>query len=147
MAITSDHIEYISGILRFTERQIKINTGHDVTLTLSNTIELSDVHEPNQLMICILEVLGVSLAQLHSEKKVTPIATARAIVAFYLKKHFKTLSLEKIAAMVGLRDHSSVSLAVRKVNDRIECNDEYMMRCLGQAQKVVDDFLQKKLNG
>jgi len=70
------------------------------------------------IMDATARYFGISLDDLTGSSRVGPIASARQI-AMYLCRELTDLSLPKIGARFGGRDHSTVLHNVRKIGDKM----------------------------
>lgn len=73
------------------------------------------------IMDASAKYFGISLDDLTGSSRVASIASARQ-VAMYLCRELTDLSLPKIGAKFGGRDHSTVLHAVRKIGEKIGVN-------------------------
>ncbi|MAY20297.1 MAG: hypothetical protein CL955_06730 [Erythrobacteraceae bacterium] len=78
----------------------------------------------------VAEVFGIDDAVLLSRSRKGPIAQARQVAMYVLRKRFN-LSFPCIAKVVGVRDHSTTLYGVRMVEERIE-RDPALRAMVGQ---------------
>ena len=93
------------------------------------------------------DYFGVSVADIHSDKKDRTVSLARAFT-MYLTRRFTTLSYPEIGRTLGGKNHATVILACRKVEEYLKTNRELKWRCrtgcrLVRAKEVCDAMTQK----
>lgn len=76
---------------------------------------------PKQIVEKVAKYYQLSLKELRSKSRVSNIKTARQIAMYILSKDLK-LSTNKIAAEVGVKDHSTVIHGVRKIEQDLKLN-------------------------
>jgi len=69
---------------------------------------------------------GLTPADLHTSRKTRTIALARGIAMYLARKH-TDMSFPEIGRFMGNKNHSTVILATRKI-DQLVRNDELVMR-------------------
>lgn len=90
---------------------------------------------------------GVSVADIHSDKKDRTVSLARAFV-MYLTRRFTRMSYPEIGRVLGNKNHATVILACRKVEQYLKTNRELKWRSrtgyrLVHAKEVLDALTQK----
>lgn len=93
------------------------------------------------------EYFGISVADVHSDKKDRTVSLARAF-AMYLARRFTKMSYPEIGRALGDKNHATVILACRKIDDHLKTNRELKWRCrtgcrLVRAKDVLDALTQK----
>ncbi len=93
------------------------------------------------------DYFGVSASDIHSDKKDRTVSLARAF-AMYLIRRYTRLSYPEIGRMLGGKNHATVILACRKVEDHLKTNRQLKWRCstgcrLAAAKDVLDAMTQK----
>jgi chromosomal replication initiator protein len=93
------------------------------------------------------DYFGVSIADIHSEKKDRTVSLARAF-AMYLTRRYTRMSYPEIGRALGDKNHATVILACRKVDDYLKTNRELKWRCrtgcrLVRAKDALDALTQK----
>ena len=93
------------------------------------------------------DYFGLSVADIHSDKKDRTVSLARAFT-MYLTRRFTRLSYPEIGRALGGKNHATVILACRKVEEYLKTNRELKWRCrtgcrLVRAKEVFDAMTQK----
>jgi chromosomal replication initiator protein len=78
---------------------------------------------PQRIVRVVADYYGVNLDQLRSSKREKAIVVPRQI-AMYLIREETDISLLRIGAELGGRDHSTVLHACDKINREMQDNDE-----------------------
>ena len=76
---------------------------------------------PKQIVEKVAKYYQLSSKELRSKSRVSNIKTARQIAMYILSKDLK-LSTNKIAAEVGVKDHSTVIHGIRKIDQDLKLN-------------------------
>ncbi|MBR2754036.1 chromosomal replication initiator protein DnaA [Candidatus Saccharibacteria bacterium] len=76
---------------------------------------------PKQIVEKVARYYQLSVKELRSKSRVTNIKTARQVAMFLLSNELK-LSTNKIAAEVGVKDHSTVIHGIKKINKDLKLN-------------------------
>jgi len=92
------------------------------------------------------DYFGVTVADIHSNKKDRTVSLARAFV-MYLTRRFTRMSYPEIGRVLGNKNHATVILACRKVEQYLTANRELKWRCrsgcrLVCAKDVLDALTQ-----
>lgn len=93
------------------------------------------------------EYFGLSVSELHSDKKDRTVSLSRAF-AMYLTRRYTRLSYPEIGRAFGGKHHATVILACRKVEEHLKVNRELKWHgrtgCrLVRAKNVLDALTQK----
>jgi len=86
---------------------------------------------PPEQLTHIAAQLGLTLDDLREGGR--PVAEARALAAYALRKTFAGLTVQQIAAMLGYRDHTTVCYHLRRVARKVETHPAYA----AQARALV----------
>jgi len=89
----------------------------------------------------VAKELNVKPGDLRSKKRAKKIVEARRI-AIYLARSLTTNSMPQIAVYFGMKDHSAISHAMRKIEDIIE-NDENFKVLIEELQSKIETIKQK----
>jgi len=122
-----DNIREIEGTL------IKLNAmssmlNQDITLEFTKTAikdQLKEKHENisiDDIVKIISKELNVKPSDIKSKKRTRNVVNARRIV-IYLARNLTPNSMPQIAQYVGMKDHTAISHAMKKINEIID-NDE-----------------------
>jgi chromosomal replication initiator protein len=80
--------------------------------------------------------LNVKLSDIKSKKRTKDVVNARRI-SIYLTRHLTPNSMPQIAVYFGMKDHTAVSHAMKKINETIEENENF---------KVLMEEFSNKIN-
>lgn len=80
---------------------------------------------------------GISIARLKSIHRYRDIVEARQI-AMYLIKKYTTLTIEKIGALFGGRDHSTTIYSINTANDLLHSNENFKNKLLDIETKLTN---------
>lgn len=102
--------------------------GTEVTLDLAQTVLKDIIHEKKKIIIdsarikkIVASEYGITIEDIDSKKRPKNIAYPRQI-AMYLTREMTNLSLPKIGAEFGGRDHTTVIHAVDKIQSELKKN-------------------------
>lgn len=87
--------------------------------------------KPKKIIDSVCEIFDVSIKDLKSDKRPADIAMARQIAMFFLREELK-MSLDKVAAELNRKDHTTVLHAVEKVkklSEREQAFREKLDKC------------------
>ena len=95
----------------------------------------------------VAEFFGVRPVDIHSAKKERTISLARSM-AMYLTRRFTQMSFPEIGRSMGNKNHATVILACRKIDEALEKNSELKWRCAGgyrvvRAKDLVGELVEK----
>ena len=76
---------------------------------------------------------GVTIADVHSSKKDRTVSLARSF-SMYLARKYTKMSYPEIGRLMGGKNHATVILATRKIDDLIERNAEVKWRSLSGSR-------------
>jgi len=89
----------------------------------------------------VAKELNVKPGDIRSKKRAKKIVEARRI-AIYLARSLTTNSMPQIAVYFGMKDHSAISHAMRKIEEIIE-NDENFKVLIEELQSKIETIKQK----
>ena len=90
---------------------------------------------PERIAKAVSEYYGVGMEQLQGQKREKSIVVPRQI-AMYLMREETDVSLLRIGAELGGRDHSTVLHACGKINREMQVNDE-MRREVAAVRELI----------
>jgi hypothetical protein len=91
-----------------------------------------------QIIEAVSTVTGVSYEAMQSPSRKREIVEARSIAQWFIREN-TTLSLVKIGAIFGDRDHSSILTAVNKISDWL-LTDKKLQAKFFECQKRIDQI-------
>ena len=117
-------------------------TSADIDLKLAQTVLKDILKQKSKIIIntdrikkIVSEIYGVSVEDLDSKKRPKDIAYARQ-VAMYLSREMTDLSLPKIGADFGGRDHTTVIHAIDKIAKEIKLNPSVKKNIDEEKKKI-----------
>ncbi len=136
-----DNIREIEGTI------IKLNAlssmlNHDITLDFAQNAIKDQLKEKKEnitidsIVKIISKELNIKPSDIKSKKRTKNVVNARRI-AIYLARNLTPNSMPQIAIYFGMKDHTAISHAMKKINEIIE-NDENF--------KVILEELSNKVN-
>lgn len=163
LSLSKEVLEYVaesvaSGIRELEGALVKLSayaalSKSPMTLALARQVlaehitKADPVVHTSDITAVAADYFGVSVADLHSDKKDRTVSLARAF-AMYLTRRFTRLSYPEIGRAMGGKNHATVILAGRKVEEYLKTNRELKWRnregCrLVRAKDVLDALTQK----
>jgi chromosomal replication initiator protein len=125
-----DNIRELEGALTrvtayaaLTHQPIDLEMAEDVLQDLGPAHDAAPV-SPGRILAATAEAFGISIADLEGPRRHQPLARARQI-AMYIVREMTDLSLPKIGALFGGRDHTTVLHGINTVA-RLMTEDEVM---------------------
>ena len=74
---------------------------------------------PKQVVDKVAKFYNLSTAELKSKSRVSNIMLARQVAMYLLSKELK-LSTNKVAAEIGVKDHTTVMHGIKKINKNLK---------------------------
>ncbi len=106
------------------------NVIKDQLIEKQNNISIDDVLE------LVSKELNIKLSDIKSKKRTRIVVRARRI-SIYLARNLTPNSMPQIAVYFGMKDHTAVSHAIKKITELIDVDDNF---------KVLIDELSTKIN-
>ncbi len=105
------------------------------------------VVQTSDIAAAAAEYFGITVGDIHSDKKDRTISLARAF-SMYLTRRFTKMSYPEIGRAMGGKNHATVILACRKIEEQIKNNTDLKWRSrtgcrLVSAKNTLDALLQK----
>ncbi len=101
----------------------KLTLG-DAQSLLSDHISRTDpIVHVSDIESAVTTFFGLTTADIHSTKKDRTVSTARS-VSMYLARKYTSMSYPEIGRLIGNKNHATVILACRKIEDMINRNAE-----------------------
>lgn len=123
-----NNIRELEGCLR-SFVQTCVLTGAAPTLKLAEEVISKIVNESNTKKVTIFEIKTVvadyykiPIEDIDKKKRTKDVALARQ-VGMYIARKITDMSLPKLGEQFGGRDHSTVSIAIRKINELIRTDE------------------------
>lgn len=123
-----NNIRELEGCLR-SFVQTCVLTGAAPTLKLAEEVISKIVNESNTKKVTIFEIktvvadyYKVPIEDIDKKKRTKDVALARQ-VGMYIARKITDMSLPKLGEQFGGRDHSTVSIAIRKINELIRTDE------------------------
>jgi len=140
----SDQLEYVTGILRFTEKQILANTGLRIKL---ECVKFQEPDYPARRMFqLIVSELGYDILDICGPSRKREFVCLRIICADILRKHYPKMTLKEIGAMLGGRDHSSIVHYFNEARNMESTENEHYLKMKENATQVFNKhYIQKEV--
>jgi len=161
--LSQEVIDYIAGSISTNVRELEgalvklaafgSLSGHKLSLTVAQQV-LADhiartdpvVHN-SEIVSVTAEFFGVSVSDIYSAKKDRTISLARAF-GMYLNRRFTKMSYPEIGRAMGGKNHATVILACRKIENHLKTNNDLKWRTPNgwrnvPAKDVLDALLEK----
>jgi chromosomal replication initiator protein len=122
----------VTAYAALTGERIDLEMARDVLQDLIPTVEARPL-SPEDIISTAAASYGYSPADLTGPSRRQPLVTARQI-AMYLCRELTNLSLPKVGALFGGRDHTTVLHAVEKVKRLIQTDRETFERVTALSQ-------------
>lgn len=95
-------------------------------IDLSNKIGFVGTKKrPNKIAHLIFDYYGITYDDLRSKCRKKNLVRARVMTAFFIKKSHSHISHVNLGAMIGGRDHSTITYYIDTFNDMLIYNDFY----------------------
>lgn len=106
--------------------------------------------EPHQIERLCATYFGITVEALHSESRDRTVTLSRACAMYLIRKHTR-LSFPEIGRMMGNKQHSTVLMAVRRVQELIDHNGDVAWKTPGGLREalcseVVNELEQRVLH-
>ncbi len=161
--LTQEVIEYVAGSISANVRELEgalvklaafaSLAGSDVTLAVAQQVlaehiaRTDPVVHSSDITSSAATFFGVSVTDIHSAKKDRTISLARSF-AMYLTRRFTKMSYPEIGKSMGGKNHATVILACRKIEDALAANKEMKWRTpdgwrIAPAKDILDTLIEK----
>ena len=163
LKLSQEVIDYVAGSISASVRElegalVKLAAfgslcGQATTLTLAQQV-LADhiartdpvVHN-SEIVSVTAEFFGVSVSDIYSAKKDRTVSLSRAF-GMYLNRRFTKMSYPEIGRAMGGKNHATVILACRKIENHLKTNNDLKWRTPNgwrnvPAKDVLDTLLEK----
>ena len=163
--LSQEVIEYVAGNISANVRElegalVKLAAfgslcSQTITVTLAQQVladhiaRMDPVVHNSEIISVTAEFFGVSVSDIHSAKKDRTISLARSF-AMYLNRRFTKMSFPEIGRAFGGKNHATVILACRKIENCLKDNETLKWRVKdgwrNVASKDVLDALVEKIS-
>ncbi|MEN8126205.1 MAG: chromosomal replication initiator protein DnaA [Planctomycetota bacterium] len=163
LSLSQEVIEYIAGSISANVRELEgalvklaafgSLSSQEINLNLAQQV-LADhiartdpvVHN-SEIVSVTAAFFGVSVSDIYSAKKDRTISLARAF-GMYLNRRFTKMSYPEIGRAMGGKNHATVILACRKVENHLKANNDLKWRTQNgwrnvSAKDILDALLEK----
>ncbi|MHC5191189.1 MAG: chromosomal replication initiator protein DnaA [Planctomycetota bacterium] len=163
LKLSQEVIDYIAGSISTNVRELEgalvklaafgSLSGQPTTLTVAQQV-LADhiartdpvVHN-SEIVSVAAEFFGVSVSDIYSAKKDRTVSLARAF-GMYLNRRFTKMSYPEIGRAMGGKNHATVILACRKIENHLKGNNDLKWRTPNgwrnvAAKDVLDALIEK----
>lgn len=138
----NSNIRTIEGILTTINTYSSI-MNQEITLDLvKNTIK--NFKKINNEKITLDEIIdsvaknmNIKQSDIKSKKRTKDILTARKII-IYLGRKLAENSMQELARILNMKDHSTISKAIKKIQEEVEINDSLRIRIKEIEIKIKD---------
>jgi chromosomal replication initiator protein len=123
----------VTAYAALTNQQITLEMAQDVLQDLST--DSSRPITPDEILAATAAAYGFGITELRSPSRKQPLVRSRQI-AMYLCRQLTDLSLPKIGALFGGRDHTTVIHAIDKVETLISSDHEVFEKVTALRQQL-----------
>ena len=163
LSLSQEVIEYIAGNISTNVRELEgalvklaafgSLSSQEVTVAVAQQVladhiaRMDPVVHNSEIVSVTAEFFGISVSDIHSAKKDRTISLARSF-AMYLNRRFTKMSFPEIGRAMGGKNHATVILACRKVENHLKDNSDLKWRTQNgwrnvSAKDVLDALIEK----
>ena len=135
-----DNIREIEGAI------IKLNAysglmNQELTLDFAQNVIKDQLAEKqsnvtiDDIVKIVSKEMNIKLSDIKSKKRTKDVVSARRI-AIYLTRNLTANSMPQIAVYFGMKDHTAVSHAMKKINEQIEENENFKVLLEELSNKI-----------
>ena len=160
--LSQEVIDYVAGSISANVRELEgalvklaafgSLTGQTTTLTVAKQVladhiaRMDPVVHNSEIISATAEFFGVSVSDIYSAKKDRTVSLARSF-GMYLNRRFTKMSFPEIGRAMGGKNHATVILACRKVENHLKTNGNLKWRVQNgwrnvPAKDVLDSLLE-----
>ena len=161
--LTQEVIEYVAGSISANVRELEgalvklaafaSLSGSNISLAVARQVlaehiaRTDPVVHSSDIVSTAAAFFGVSVTDVHSAKKDRTISLARSF-GMYLTRRFTKMSYPEIGRSMGGKNHATVILACRKIENALAENKEMKWRTpdgwrLANAKDILDTLIEK----
>lgn len=122
----------------------KINLNDARNLLSEHVSRTDPIVHVSDIESSVSTFFGLTTADIHSSKKDRTVSTARSI-SMYLARKYTNMSYPEIGRLIGNKNHATVILACRKVEDILERNGEFNWKSASGNRLMKAKTLIKKI--
>lgn len=134
-------------VVKHLSRAITLDEYHkptyDIHKNICDAYYKGNLPEPKLLKRIICRACGITMEQIDQRNRKREIVIARQIGMMYMALHKGVkeynISLAKIGAMYGGKDHATVLHATRTIKQLVESKDEYVTECFDLFKKGLSE--------
>jgi len=139
--VTTQPITTVRHIARVAQQEIREKTGLHMHLMLP----IQNIGKsPERMLHVIALALDMNPQCYKMKTRVRNIAEMRFIAAIFLRQNYPTLTLQQIAKLFGLQDHTSIMSGLARAYNLIETGDTRFIKKYNAALKSVNSWLKGK---
>jgi chromosomal replication initiator protein len=163
LTLSQEVIEYIAGSISTNVRELEgalvklaafsSLSGRPITLAAAQQVlaehicRKDPVVHNSDIVSTVAEYFGVTVTDIHSVKKDRTISLARSF-GMYLTRRFTKMSYPEIGKAMGNKNHATVILACRKVEQYLKTNSQIKWQHKNgwrnvQAEEALDSLIEK----
>lgn len=163
LTLSQEVIEFIAGSISTNVRELEgalvklaafaSLSGRPVTLSVAQQVlaehitRKDPVVHNSDIVSTVAEYFGVTVSEVHSAKKDRTISLARSF-GMYLTRRFTKMSFPEIGKAMGNKNHATVILACRKVEDYLKKNAQVKWQHdnawrTARAEEALDALIEK----
>jgi chromosomal replication initiator protein len=163
LSLSQEVIEYIAGNISTNVRELEgalvklaafgSLSSQEVTVAVAQQVladhiaRMDPVVHNSEIVSVTAEFFGISVSDIHSAKKDRTISLARSF-AMYLNRRFTKMSFPEIGRAMGGKNHATVILACRKIENHLKDNSDLKWRTQNgwrnvSAKDVLDALIEK----
>ena len=144
MKAKATQVKYIAEILEFTKKQIKINTGLNVELSVTN-YELPTGITPHIICEKVSEVTEIDMSLIRSIKKQQKYVVARMCIVYLVKSYFPEMKLREVGDLIN-KDHTTVINLKRNAEAGVGIHAPYFYPTFLTVEKAINELLTSTQN-
>lgn len=137
MEMTSKDLKYINDVLRFTERQIKLNTGHDVVLSAEGMEQ--NIFTPELIFEIVSDALKINAATIRGADRRRDAVIARQIICYLVKRHLPKVRDVKVGDMLN-KERTLFIYSIKQVDDLLSSQDPYFMGKYATVLTAMENY-------
>jgi len=163
LTLSQEVIEYIAGSITTNVRELEgallkmaafeSLSGQPITLSAArqilaeHVVRMDPVVQNSEILSAAADLFGVSVSDMYSAKKDRTTTLARS-AAMYLTRRFTKMSFPEIGRAFGNKNHATVILACRKIDQALAAGKTFKWQTKGgwqsmAAKEVLDALIEK----
>ncbi len=128
-------ISYLGAHAKMLSKEITIEFATDAMKDhiKENNIDIS----LNDIIRVVARELNIKPTDIKSKKRSSPIVEARRISIYLAKKLTKNNRMRELAEFFGLKDHTAVSHAMKKINELLSNDEDFKIKVEELESKII----------